>query len=337
MSNIICTTGCNGSGKSTISEEILKNIKMEYTHFSNPKDMVDGKKQYYDFLDNIQNDKNDKNYLCDRYHCGEHVYAPIYRGYESDYLIDFENKVVKDNNFLFVYVTADLQKIIERIDVRGEDFMKQEHLGLERQLFDKFMFKTQHLPFVHVDTTNIPLQDNLKIILESYEKLNTIWNSMRNCLKCSNVVAPITLPRGNIQAKYFIVGQNPGGKGKNQNKHTPIFSNGKTSQFLINTLINAGIYQDSWLTNLVLCGTEDNKINENLVNNCQHNLKLQYDLIKPEKMFALGNETYKYLINECKYILKDCEIVLVEHPTYVKRFFSGKEEKIKEYVEKFKC
>jgi len=329
MPRIVTISGPNAAGKSTISNELLKNIDAEYAHFSNPKDMADGKKQYYDFLDNL---KNDKLYLCDRFEEGEHIYSKIYRGYEASYLSDFENKVVKDNNFLFIYVTANLQKIYERIDVRGEDYMKREHLGLERELFDKFMFETQHLPFVHVDTTNIPLQDNLKIILESYEKLNQIWDNVKSCNKCSDITVPLALPRGNIQAKYFVVGQNPGGKGKLDGKYTPIFSQRSTSQFLINTLINARIYKDCWLTNLVLCGTSDNKINNNLVDCCIDKLKLQYDLIKPEKIFVLGNEVFKYLKNN----FQDCEIIAVEHPTYIKRFFSKKEDKIKEYENKFK-
>lgn len=329
MPNIITITGANGAGKSTIAEELLKEMDFKYTHFSNPKDMEDGKKQYYDFLDNLDN----KNYLCDRFFEGEWIYAPIYRKYEPNYLRDIENKIAQNNNFLFIYVTADLNKIIERIDIRGEDFMKREHLGLERELFDKFIFQTQRLPFLQVDTTKTPLNDNLILIKESYNKLLNIYNNIRRCNLCNDVLDPVPLPRGNLQAKYFIVGQNPGGRGQKKGKvYYNVFGGGGTSEFLNEVLIKANIYKECWFTNIVLCSTSNNSINKCQVNNCLKNLDLQLNLIKPQKIIALGNETYKYL----KENYTEYEIINAQHPTFIKRFFSNKEEKINDYVNLFK-
>ena len=337
MANLIVLTGNECTLKSTFTSELNNNLNGIYTHFDKPKDMLDGKRQYFDFLKNLNNTQP---YICDRYWEGELVYAPRFRGYSINYMNELENEIVKDNNILYVHMKANLETILYRASVRGEDFVKPQQFNDISQLFNQFILK-QHLPFIEIDTSckndeKINVEDNLKIILESYEKLNKIWDSLRGCSKCNITTTPLALPRGNINAKYFVVGQNPGGRGKEKNQYVPIFSAGNTSQFLIDTLINAGIYKDSWLTNLVLCGTCDNKINKNLVDNCQYNLKLQYDLIKPEKIFALGNETYKYLKENFENNLQDCEIILVEHPTYIKRFFSGKVDKLNEYMEKFK-
>ncbi|MFW6008501.1 MAG: uracil-DNA glycosylase family protein, partial [archaeon] len=193
----------------------------------------------------------------------------------------------------------------------------------------------QHMPFTIVDTTDNNQQECINQVTEDMLKLNTIWNSYRICTTCNqhncNVTFPIALPRGNIRAKYMVVGQNPAGRGKSNHKYITMFNDSSGSGIIIDVLKKAGIYLDCWFTNIVQCSTSDNKINNYQVEECKLILSLEIEHIKPKKIFALGNETYKYM----KQHFSELNIVKVKHPAYVKRFYSKKPDKIEEYINKF--
>jgi uracil-DNA glycosylase family 4 len=324
-------SGMDGVGKSTIAQNVCEKLNGEITHFSNPKDMKDGKTQYFNFLDNIEN--LSKLYVCDRFHDGEWVYAPIYRNYIANYMDEIENKIIQDNNYLFLYIKAEFDTILERIRVRGEDFVKPEHFKTVIKNFETNFLLEQKLPFITINTTYGTIESNTKKAVDDILTLNAMWNNIKNCNKNCNVTKPIALPRGNMHGKYMIVGQNPGGKGKGKEDFVTMWSNGSTSKFFIDILKNAGIYLDCWFTNVVLCSTKDNKISSNEVNNCSIHLKVQNAVVNPDKIFTLGKEASKYV----KQILPDVEIIEVPHPSYIKRFFSKDENKIKEYTNMFKA
>lgn len=329
MAQLITITGPNGSGKSTIAEKLTSLLNTKYKHFDKVKTLEEGKKQYFDFLQELNSDDF---YILDRFFEGEDIYAPLYRGYKMNYLNEIEHAIVKDNNFMFAYITADLQTIIDRINIRGEDYVKPEHFGTERQLFDEFIAK-QHMPFIIVDTSITPITENLMRIQDAAKKVNNIWDSVKQCMnsRCAGVIAPTPLPRGNIEAKYMVVGQNPGGRGTGSQYQT-VWSEGKTPEFLNNILKQAGIYLDCWFTNLVLCSTENNSVTEKQISTCITNLEYQVQQINPDVIFALGGVASKTL----KKNFPDKKIIEVAHPTYVKRFYSNKPEKIQEYINSFK-
>lgn len=329
MAQLITITGPNGSGKSTIAEKLTTLLNTKYKHFDKVKTLEEGKKQYFDFLQELNT--NDF-YILDRFFEGEDIYAPLYRNYKMNYLNEIEHEIVKDNNFMFAYITADLQTIIDRINIRGEDYVKPEHFGTERQLFDEFIAK-QHMPFIIVDTSTAPITGNLIRIQDAMKKVNNIWGSIKQRMdsRCADVIAPTPLPRGNIEAKYMIVGQNPGGRGVGSQYQTA-WSEGKTPEFLNSILKQAGIYLDCWFTNLVLCSTESNSINAKQINTCIANLEYQIRLINPDIIFALGGVAAKAL----KTSFPNKKIVEVVHPTYIKRFYSNNPEKIQEYINSFR-
>ena len=325
-------TGCDGSGKSTLCETLVRDLNGIYTHFSNPKDKADGKQQYFDFLE--QNKSDNKMYICDRFHDGEWIYAPIYRGYTGDYLNDFERAVINDHNYLLIFVTASLETILNRTKIRGEDFVKEEHFQLVLDNFKYNYLMNQRMPFTIIDTTNTSPEDCVTIAKEDIKKLYDIWSKLRPCINrdsCSKTTNPMALPIGNIRAKYMVIGQNPGGKGQGSEQYIQTWSNGKSNDFFINILKDAGILLDCWFTNVVLCSTSDNKINDEIVQMCDHLIN-EIDIIKPQKIFTLGNQASKYV----KKIVKDIEIIEVPHPTYVKRFYSGHPDKIQGYKDLFK-
>jgi len=323
-------TGADGSGKTTLAEKTCNLSNGVYTHFDKPKDLADGKNQYFGFLNDHKDDTI--NYICDRFHEGEWVYAPLYRGYTGNYLSEFEREIIKDHNYLLTYVTANLETIITRTRIRGEDFVKEEHFQTVLNLFNDFLY-LQKMPFIIVDTSTAPIPGSLIRIQDAMKKVNNIWGSIKQCIdnKCDGVIAPTPLPRGNVEAKYMIVGQNPGGRGKGSQYQTA-WSEGQTPEFLNNVLKQAGIYLDCWFTNLVLCSTENNSITTKQANTCIANLEYQIQLINPDIIFALGEVAAKTITKK----FPNKKVIEVAHPTYIKRFYSNKPDKIQEYIDLFK-
>lgn len=320
-------SGCDGTGKSTLVKALSEKLGWETKHFDKPKDLADGKKQYFDFAKHMNENPNN-NIICDRLHDGEWIYAPLYRGYTGNYLKEFEKEIIKEHNFLFVYVKASLDTIIDRTRKRGEDFVKEEHFQIVLDSFEKYL-KEQSLPYIVIDTTNSNTEDDVNRIIEAMNKVNTIWNSVRDG-ECNNAVLENVFPRGNVEADVMIVSQNPGGKGKGN--YSTIWNGGTNSNFVMSTVQNADIFENSWFTNLVPYPTKDNKITKSQIEDTEHIIYAQVELIKPKVLIGLGSIANKYLE---KNFGKDIKIIKQQHPAYVKRFLSGDKSNFENYVNGF--
>lgn len=251
---IINFSGCDGVGKSTISENCSKHIGASYTHFSAPKSKEAAKKEYFDFLA-TSNDKS-KTYVCDRFYEGEWTYAPIYRKYIGDYAREIEDAIANIHNYLYVYVTAELDTIIHRTRVRGEDFAREEDFQTILDNYQDFLMD-QRLPFTIINNgEGKDVKENSELALNDITTLQLIWSLSRSTAK--------VLPRGNVRAKYFIVGPNPD-TNVNSNGVTLAMSRGEVAELVIKKLKARGIYLDCWFTT-----------NENIA--------FEQSLIKPEQI-----------------------------------------------------
>ncbi|MNM94375.1 SPBc2 prophage-derived uncharacterized protein YorR [compost metagenome] len=326
---ILGVTGCDGVGKTTLVSNLEKKTGFESKHFDKPKDMKDGKEQYFGFLNELDDSK--EGIILDRFHEGEWVYAPLYRGYEADYMRELEREITKKHNFLHVYVKAELETIIERTRIRGEDFVKEEHFQVVLNYFDEYMNK-QALPYIEIDTTHGKGKENTKRIVKASNSLNNIWNAIREC-ECPDAILTPAFPRGNLEADIMIIGQNPGGKGKANVEYSTTWCDVGLSTFMMNVTKEAGIHRNSWYTNLVPYPTVDNKITKEQIQATEHIIDLEIKSINPKVIIALGNIAYQ-VIKE-KYG-QEYEVIKRPHPAYVKRFFAGKDGEYEKYIESFK-
>lgn len=190
---IIHVSGMDCTLKTTLCEKLSKILSCEVCHFDKPKNLEDGKKQYFDFLNETykQNDV-----ICDRYHDGEHIYAPLYRGYESNYLHEFETKL-REYPYLFVNTVSDINVILERIKLRGEDFVKEEHYQTILDLFEKYLEK-QSMPYIKIDTSDYKTDEYIRRILRAIENIKKMYSySVKN--NCQNIYY------GNMEANNFII------------------------------------------------------------------------------------------------------------------------------------
>lgn len=171
MTNIIVVTGQDGVGKTTIVNRLIEIYNAKTHHFMQPKNMEDAKSDYYNFLNNMTDDT----YVLDRFYEGEMIYAPLYRNYKMDYLNEIEDHIKEKYNCVFIRVIADLETILNRINVRGEDYVKPTDHSKLRDLFDDF-FKNQNMPYIEIDTSTIDLEDNINTIKEYLKGKNIYGN-----------------------------------------------------------------------------------------------------------------------------------------------------------------
>lgn len=187
---IIHITGQNGAGKTTLCNNLAKKLNLNMIHFDKVKTMEEGKKQYFDFLNNY----NNEDIILDRFYDGEWVYAPIYRNYEANYLNEIENKI-KSFNYLLIFVKCDIDEIAKRLNIRGEDYLKPEHYQLEYDNFIKFINK-QSLPYVILDTTHKNQKQTLKYVLYYISLMQTLYE--KNKFNKNNY------PTGRIDTNEFF-------------------------------------------------------------------------------------------------------------------------------------
>ena len=158
--DFIIIMGSDGSGKTTIARGLSESLGYEVRHCGPPKDKQDGFNQYFNFIKD-----NNENVIFDRFHEGEAIFAPLYRGYDgSDYFPYLEEQLKEKFNPLLVLAYAPYDIIVERLNTRGEDFVRPEHFKVA---YDKAtdVFNKSSLPKMIINTHDNSCDDNvLKII-----------------------------------------------------------------------------------------------------------------------------------------------------------------------------
>lgn len=187
---IIHITGQNGAGKTTLCNNLSKELNLDIIHFDKIKTMEEGKKQYFNFLNNY----NNEDIILDRFHDGEWVYAPIYRNYEANYLNEIENKI-KQFDYMLIFVKCDIDIVTKRLNIRGEDYLKPEHYQLEYDNFIKFINK-QTLPYIIINTTYMNENEAFKYSKYYINYMKLLYE--KNNFNTNNY------PTGQIDTKDFL-------------------------------------------------------------------------------------------------------------------------------------
>jgi len=74
---------------------------------------------YSDMFNLLLKGPKNRNFILDRSHIGEYVYAPMYRGYDGSYIFDIEKQFMNNDNWNLIYLVTFIDKaenIIKRDD-----------------------------------------------------------------------------------------------------------------------------------------------------------------------------------------------------------------------------
>jgi len=177
---------------------------------------------------------------------------------------------------------------------------------------------------------------NNKVVTVINQRLSEIYSQMQNCKDCELSELPVNKikPWGKFgNKKILIVSQNPSFYRKKFGD-IPYF-NGYTVYGGLNVIMDTKLLDDVYITNLIKCSFEFNKVPCNvdeIIRKCSKWFKKEIEIIQPEKIICLGTLACKYF-NVCSkkriFIFPKIEVVGFEHPSYVSRF---ERDVIDEYI-----
>lgn len=175
----IIVEGVDKSGKSTLIEK-MKN-QFEYAiaikNMIKPRD----KSQYetsriteiYDEITSLSGYSDETIYILDRFYQSEIVYSAL-RGNDRfddedfmDWVEDLESEIKE--NTLLVLVETDAETVAKRFKTCGEDFAKEEQIGMLQERYNRVLEQTK-LRHIKLDTTKLGIEKSLKLIKEELNK-----------------------------------------------------------------------------------------------------------------------------------------------------------------------
>lgn len=165
---VLIIEGCDLSGKSTLTEALSKKfpgIVMKITARPRLKDkgqIANLKRYYYSVLDYINRFYQSKTVILDRFFPSEVVYSLVKRGYDgfSDEEYRDMEKVILHRKHLLIYCDPGEETILERLKVRGDDYMVEEDIHSLLGRYDSFLSKTK-LTYIRLDTRK-PVEELLE-------------------------------------------------------------------------------------------------------------------------------------------------------------------------------
>lgn len=128
----IALEGCDGAGKSTLVEAIIREIEyrfpgedIETLHYSQLKN--DPLDEYALKFEDYR-PRSGKHIICDRWAWGETIYGPLYRGESALTKAQFRwtEMFMKARGGTTWHVSADLETIQNRLRVRGEEYLQPD-------------------------------------------------------------------------------------------------------------------------------------------------------------------------------------------------------------------
>lgn len=126
--------GPDGAGKSTLANRLHDLFGLEVNHFGPPtKPPIE---EYLHWL--LDKDAEGHNRVVDRFHLGESVYGPIFRGSDPLSMHDLTTIewALMVRGYTMIYVTTSLKTMIDNIERRGDDMVNPDRMAKITQLYD---------------------------------------------------------------------------------------------------------------------------------------------------------------------------------------------------------
>jgi uracil-DNA glycosylase family 4 len=174
----------------------------------------------------------------------------------------------------------------------------------------------------YIILTSLPFTiDNIKI--DDWD----LWNCS-NCTLCKdNVIYRRTMPTGNINAKYMVIGDAPGMGDGPKSTLDRIFTYGPSSKALRLALYEVKIIHEVWFTNLLKCAKLNNRESDITdVICCRDNLIKEIECIEPELIILLGAHVENMFNNLYPKVRNKIKTAKIYHPSYIVRMGKNKKE-----------
>lgn len=162
---ILLFEGCDGSGKTTVQNILTNIIKHAFLVHTSAPTGTDGKDYFYSVLVKLIElmDTLHQPVFFDRFHIGELVYGSIFRPHTIDEGVEQKmyslERELMQRDAKLIYVTASPDTIMERVNKRGDWYIKSGNVEHILNVYKQKISLSQ-LPVFILDTTdNISEED----------------------------------------------------------------------------------------------------------------------------------------------------------------------------------
>lgn len=158
---VIVIEGIDGAGKSTLFESIKEKIPHHFDRVFVHKGVPEYEDPEKEYLQQLSWLRKNHFMVSDRYHVGELIYGPIYRGYsmtEGEWFTRIESRL-DELKAVKVILLPPLQTVIERLEKRGEDYLQPEHVEKVWNFYNDFVDKNP--TWLRLDSNNERVADML--------------------------------------------------------------------------------------------------------------------------------------------------------------------------------
>lgn len=302
----IAFEGCDGTGKSSLAAAVTREV-----YARNPDDDV------YELhrsqltrppLDEYVHDVSRykpggaSHVVADRWHWGEEVYGPIYRDESAATLAQFRwmELWLASRGADFYLVSQPLERLQERLEARGEDYLQPEHVTLVQSMFEDV--SKQSITLAEQVEPEGDTTDLVKMIVNRAEYSEQQVLPLHDFPSYVGPPLPHTL----------LVGDKRGGKGPYVTKSAFMPVNGNSADFLLSALpgmssMSGGVTVGPWWHGVGLVNANETP-----------NLVELVDALYGPRVVALGREASDVMLD------LNIEHGGVPHPQYVRRFHNNK-------------
>lgn len=149
---LVVLEGVDGAGKTSLVDRLTEQSSVETRTLHRAQLKRDPEDEYITDLLGTYTPNTKELLVCDRWHLGELIYGPLYRGksaVDSGMLMRIERLLDKLGAFR-LNVTCDLNTLTRRLAVRGEDYLRAGDVAWVRA---RYIVLATELGYTELDTT----------------------------------------------------------------------------------------------------------------------------------------------------------------------------------------
>lgn len=288
---LIIAEGIDGSGKTTLIDDLSH-------EFENPDIIHRGPlKQHpleeYELPLIAYDPRKDVGVLCDRWHIGELIYGPLYRG-QSQLTPAMQlhvDCVLERLGALKLIMAPPFEVVQQRISRRGEEFLRPQH---QRLVYDAYLEQCTYLD----GWTQVSVKYRVETLIREAE------------LRATRAEMLMRFPTyvGAFKPKVLLLGDVHGPRRQRRPEYPWAFVpyRDTSGHFLFEALSSAGFRASDF----------------GVANANQEDVLDLWSALDMPKIVVLGREAEKSLDQYAEPILEASVVKVMQHPQYVKRFYN---------------